>query len=68
MSRDKAARVLQRQVPADATLAVRAYVMAPAGTRAQALTFKLTTLDGKRESDSSQTNFQTPDDQTPDSE
>ena len=47
-------------VPADATLAVRAYVMAPPATTQTEFAFKLTSLDPQGESDRVETRFDAP--------
>jgi polyferredoxin len=63
MARDQAARALKRKVPADATMAVRAYVIAPRGAAAQTFAFKLTVLDQQGETDRSEVRFETPGDE-----
>jgi len=60
IAREDAARTQVFTVPADATLPVRAYVMAPADTGATEFTFRLTSLDEQRESDSVVTGFTAP--------
>ena len=62
MPREKAARVLNRNVPADATLPVRVYVVAPQGTAQQEFAFTLT-ADGDKgapERDRGETRFAAP--------
>ncbi len=60
MARKDAARILRRDVPPDATLALRAYVVAPQGTASQDFAFRLTALSEPRESDRSEARFQAP--------
>jgi len=60
MPREAAARVVRREVAADAIETMRAYVIAPAGVEAQEFAFVLTALDEKRESDSGATRFDAP--------
>jgi cytochrome c oxidase accessory protein FixG len=60
MPREQAARSLTRIVPADETMAVRAYVVAPEGATPQPFAFTLETRDGDREGDRSDTRFATP--------
>jgi cytochrome c oxidase accessory protein FixG len=62
MSIGDAARSLEVAVPADATLAVRLYVIAPAGTAAQDFTFIVRSLDGQNETDRSDLTFAAPGD------
>jgi cytochrome c oxidase accessory protein FixG len=50
IGRDFAAPKQTVEVAADQTRTVRAYVIAPAGTAAQDVNFRLTSLDGQRES------------------
>ena len=58
-----AARTLEVTVPADATLAVRLYVIAPAGTAAQDFAFTVKSLDGQNETDRSDLTFAAPEGQ-----
>lgn len=60
MARDKAARMLVREVSADATRIVRAYVVVPRGTAAQEFAFTVTSQDEQRESDTTQVRFESP--------
>jgi cytochrome c oxidase accessory protein FixG len=60
MSREAAARSIVRTVPADSTDTMRAYVVAPQGTRDQEFEFKLRSLDEPREHDESKAHFETP--------
>ena len=60
MARDKAARMLVREVSADATRIVRAYVVAPRGTGSQEFAFTVTSQDEQRESDTTQVRFEGP--------
>ncbi len=63
IAREDAATKQVIMVPADATLPVRAYVMAPADTEATDFTFRLTSLDEQRETDSVETGFTAPGDE-----
>ncbi|MFM5932068.1 MAG: cytochrome c oxidase accessory protein CcoG [Novosphingobium sp.] len=60
MPRENAARELTIPVPADTTLPVRAYVMAPAGTAGQDFAFVLAAQDADGGGDRSATHFSTP--------
>ena len=60
MPREQAARDLTIDVPADTTLPVRAYVMAPAGTTGQDFAFVLAAQDKDGGGDRSDTHFSTP--------
>ncbi len=60
IGRDRAARVQQVRVDADETMPLRAYVIAPAGTRSQDFSFKLKALDEQGETDVSETLFNAP--------
>ena len=60
MPREKAVRSLTRKVPADATDALRLYVVAPDGTAPQDFAFAVRSLDEKGEADSSETRFEGP--------
>lgn len=60
MSKEAAARNVRAEVPADQTLALRVYVVAPAGTAPQDFAFKVTALDEQRETDSSKVRFAAP--------
>jgi len=59
-SRDAAARQIVREVPADVTDTMRAYVVAPAGTTQQDFTFTLRSLDEQGESDTAKARFAAP--------
>ncbi|MEZ5742399.1 MAG: cytochrome c oxidase accessory protein CcoG [Sphingomonadaceae bacterium] len=58
--REDAAEKLTVEVPADATQTVRAYVMAPEGTTGGQFSFRVTSLDEQRETDSQETRFDAP--------
>ncbi|WP_310534007.1 cytochrome c oxidase accessory protein CcoG [Novosphingobium sp.] len=60
MPREKAARELSIDVPADTTLPVRAYVMVPPGTSSQDFAFALAAQDAEGGGDRSKTHFSTP--------
>ena len=60
MPREQAARELTRTVPADSTLPLRVYVIAPPGTRAQPFEFKVESLDEQGEEDETQMSFEAP--------
>ena len=60
ISRDQAAPKQVFEVPADQLLAVRAYVVAPAGTPSQEFEIRITSLDEKRETEQVETKFTTP--------
>ncbi len=60
MARENAARTLVQAVPADSTASLRAYVVAPPGTREQAFTLTVTTLDEEAETDTSEARFAAP--------
>ncbi|WP_340589157.1 cytochrome c oxidase accessory protein CcoG [Erythrobacter alti] len=62
IGRDEAAVRQVFSVPADATLPVRAYVIAPSDTRATIFTFTVTSLDEQREQDAVETSFTAPGD------
>ena len=59
-SRDAAARALRVRVEPDATRTVRAYVIAPPDTAAQAFRFRLRSLDKEGAADETQTQFTAP--------
>lgn len=61
MPREKASRQIVRSVPADATLPLRVYVMAPRSSEAQDFSFSVTSLGADRETDDVQTGFDAPD-------
>ncbi|HSQ95202.1 MAG TPA: cytochrome c oxidase accessory protein CcoG [Croceibacterium sp.] len=63
MARKDAARAIVRTVPADSTLPLRAYVIAPPGTKAHELEFKVKSLDEQAEKDETDTAFQAPGDE-----
>jgi len=63
MARKDAARAIVRTVPADATLPLRAYVIAPAGTKAHELEFKVASLDEQAEHDEAEAAFEAPGDE-----
>jgi cytochrome c oxidase accessory protein FixG len=68
IAREQAARTLDRTVPADATAALRIYVIAPPNTPAQDFAFSVVTLgdtgdSGRAESDRSETRFTAPGDE-----
>lgn len=58
--RDKAARELTLNVPADRVEPLRIYVVAPDGTKAQSFKFRLKALDGEGEDDSTEVRFDSP--------
>ncbi len=60
IGRDDAAPTQIVTVPADQTRTVRAYVMAPAGTAAQDFSFRITSQDEQRETDTVETRFSAP--------
>ena len=64
MPRSEASRALRRRVGADLAAAVRVYVIAPAGTPAQDITFTLRAQDEKSgvgaEADTHATRFDAP--------
>ncbi|MBS1240438.1 MAG: Ubp3 associated protein Bre5, partial [Proteobacteria bacterium] len=60
IARKDAARSIVRTVPADATLPVRIYVIAPPETAEQPFAFTVTSLDGQRETDRSEVTFAAP--------
>jgi cytochrome c oxidase accessory protein FixG len=60
MSRGSAARVIVRVVPADETETMRAYVVAPAGTRQQEFEFLLRATGEPREHDEGKALFEAP--------
>jgi len=60
MPREDAVREVAETVAADATGAMRIYVVAPPGTQGQEFEFAVTTLDGQRETDSSEARFAAP--------
>lgn len=57
---DEAARTLTRTVPADETLTLRAYVVVPAGTPPQEMTFQLQAIGQSRERDGAEAQFDAP--------
>ncbi len=60
MPRDAAARMVRVEVAPDQVLAVRAYVIAPAGTASQPFAFILKAADEEGGSDRSDTSFEAP--------
>lgn len=60
IGRDRAAREQKVRVDADETMPLRAYVVAPAGTKSQDFSFKLKALDEQGETDVSETLFNAP--------
>ena len=58
--RSDAAATQRVEVPADAIKAVRAYVLVPPGTANQSFSFRLTSLDEQRETDTQETTFNAP--------
>lgn len=60
MPRDKAARELKLNVPADRVEPLRIYVIAPDGTKEQSFRFRLKALDGAGEDDASEVRFDSP--------
>jgi cytochrome c oxidase accessory protein FixG len=62
MPRESAARALRIEVAPDQVAPVRAYVLAPAGTRHQEFRFTLRALDAEGGSDSGETSFDAPGD------
>jgi cytochrome c oxidase accessory protein FixG len=60
MPRADAARQVTRTVPADATLPLRIYVIAPAGTVPQDFALTVTALDEEAETDTSEARFEAP--------
>ncbi|MCP5383339.1 MAG: cytochrome c oxidase accessory protein CcoG [Sphingomonadaceae bacterium] len=60
IAREQAAATQEMEVPADETLTVRAYVQAPEGTPAGEFTFRMTSLDEQRETDTGSTRFDAP--------
>ena len=60
MPRSAAARSIIREVPADETDTMRAYVVVPPGTASQGFTFKLRSLDEAREHDEGKAHFDAP--------
>jgi cytochrome c oxidase accessory protein FixG len=60
IAREDAARSLDSLVPADETLPLRLYVIAPAGTHEQPFAFTVTSLDEQGETDTSEVNFAAP--------
>ncbi len=60
ISRQQAATKLTFTVPADQLLAVRAYVVAPANTRAKEFEFRITSLDEQHESGEAEAKFSVP--------
>lgn len=60
MPRDKAARELKLNVPADRVEPLRIYVIAPDGTKEQSFRFRLKALDGAGEDDASDVRFDSP--------
>ncbi len=63
IGRAQAAPKLVFEVPADQLLAVRAYVVAPAGTATKDFNFRITSLDEQRESEEVGTKFTSPEDE-----
>jgi len=62
MANEQAAATLTRTVPADSTLPLRVYVIAPRGTGGHEITMTVTALDEKGETDSSEARFDAPGD------
>lgn len=60
--RDAAARKQTKMVPADQVLAVRAYVIAPPGTKTNEFIFRLTSSDEQQESVETKARFDSPGD------
>ena len=60
IARKDAARSLDETVPADATQALRIYVIAPPNTREQPFSFSVTSLDEQAETDKSEVTFAAP--------
>lgn len=60
VAQDQAARDMVRMVPPDSTLPVRAYVLAPADTKAQPFRFILKVEDDSGETDVAETRFSAP--------
>lgn len=60
MAREDAERELYRTVPADETMPLRVYVVAPPGTKPQEFAFVVTSQDAERASDASEVNFEAP--------
>jgi polyferredoxin len=60
MPRSAAARTIVREVPADETETMRAYVVVPPGTQDQDFTFALRSLDEAREHDTGEAHFDAP--------
>ncbi len=60
MPREKAARELKLNVPADRVEPLRIYVIAPDGTKEQSFKFRLKALDGAGEDDASDVRFDSP--------
>ena len=56
----EAAPSITFNVPADQIRTVRAYVMAPSDTTSREFTFRLTSLDEQRETDTVETRFDAP--------
>jgi len=60
IARGDAAITQRVEVPADEIRTVRAYVLVPPGTAGQAFSFRLTSLDEQRETDTQETTFNAP--------
>ncbi|MXP10750.1 cytochrome c oxidase accessory protein CcoG [Pseudoblastomonas halimionae] len=60
INRDEAASTQIFTVPADQTRTVRAYVVAPADVSARDFTFRITSQDPQRETDTAETRFDAP--------
>jgi cytochrome c oxidase accessory protein FixG len=60
MAREDAEREIYRTVPADETLPLRVYVVAPSGGTGQDFGFKVTSVDEQAETDTSQVRFTAP--------
>ena len=63
IGRDKAAPTQTVAVPADLVRQVRAYVAVPPGSASQNFSFRVTSLDQQRETDSVETRFDAPEDE-----
>ncbi|MGC1270140.1 MAG: cytochrome c oxidase accessory protein CcoG [Croceibacterium sp.] len=60
MAREDAEREVYRTVPADETMPLRIYVVAPAGTQPQDFAFKVVSQDAEQASDTSKVSFEAP--------
>ena len=61
--RDEASPAQRVTVPADLVRQVRAYVAVPEGAASQQFTFRVTSLDAQRETDTVQTRFDAPEEE-----